>query len=208
MTKRYSELVRVSGVEVVTSYIGGEPLGPPAVDLSARPDSDALRGDGDAVNFETVYGYHKVALLALAVALTGNRSVAEDLTQEAFLRLHQKWGRVARYDDIGAWLRRVLLNLATSRRRRLAVEARALFRLNREPRSQPMFQPNVNDFWAEVRALPRRQAQTLVLFYMEDRSTGEVAAILGCAEGTVRALLHQGRQTLRRGLELGEDSDD
>jgi RNA polymerase sigma-70 factor (ECF subfamily) len=55
-------------------------------------------------------------------------------------------------------------------------------------------------FWKEVRRLPSRQAQAIALHYIEDRSISEVALILGVAEGTVKALLHQGREKLRREL--------
>ena len=50
-------------------------------------------------------------------------------------------------------------------------------------------------FWAEVRRLPRRQAQTLALFYLEDRSVTETAEILGCSESTAREHLMRGRRS-------------
>lgn len=59
------------------------------------------------------------------------------------------------------------------------------------------------EFWSAVRTLPRRQAQAVALYYEADRPVSEVAEILGCAEGTVRAHLHAARRTLAR--RLGED---
>ena len=55
-------------------------------------------------------------------------------------------------------------------------------------------------FWREVRSLPTRQAQAIALHYVEDMSVAEVAAVLDIADGTVKALLHQGRERLRRQL--------
>jgi RNA polymerase sigma-70 factor (ECF subfamily) len=162
--------------------------------------------DGRA-EFGAVYAAEYRPLLRLAFALTGQWSTAEDLTQEAFLRLHQRWVTVAAYERPGAWLRRVLINLATSRARRLAVEARGLARLGRQRRDEPAVDPDHARFWAAVRQLPKRQAQAVALFYLEDRPTAEVADILGCAEGTVRALLHQGRQTLRQQM-AGDDTSE
>jgi RNA polymerase sigma-70 factor (ECF subfamily) len=147
-------------------------------------------------------------LLRLAFALTGQWSTAEDLTQEAFLRLHQRWGTVSTYDRPGAWLRRVLINLAASRARRLTVEARALAKLGRQRRDELAVGEEGAVFWTAVRQLPKRQAAAVALFYLEDRPTGEVAEILGCAEGTVRALLHQGRQTLKQRLATDEVSEE
>jgi RNA polymerase sigma-70 factor (ECF subfamily) len=55
-------------------------------------------------------------------------------------------------------------------------------------------------FWQQVRSLPRRQAQSVALFYLEDRSAEEIAEILHCSISTVRVHLHRGRTTLERQL--------
>jgi RNA polymerase sigma-70 factor (ECF subfamily) len=157
------------------------------------------------VGFEAVYEAERRALLRLAFALTGELGAAEDLTQEAFLRLHQRWGRVSRYDRPGAWVRRVLVNLATSRARRLAVETRTLARLGRERPPAVRLDGEDAEFWAAVRTLPRRQAQAIALHYLDDASTADIAAILGCAEATVRIHLHRGRDTLRDRLRRDEE---
>jgi RNA polymerase sigma-70 factor (ECF subfamily) len=161
--------------------------------------------DQTNLKFEVVYEAEHNRLLRIAYALTGHWAAAEDLTQEAFLRLQQQWRRVSAYERPEAWLRRVLLNLATSRARRLAAEARAAARFARERSTNPTVSEDTAEFWGAIRALPRRQAQVLALFYAEDRAIAEVAEILGCAEGTVRAHLHQGRETLRRRLALDEE---
>ena len=64
-----------------------------------------------------------------------------------------------------------------------------------------------DDFWALVRQLPPRQAAAVALHYLEDRPVTEVAAILGCAEGTAKAHLHKGRAALARLLEHPEAPD-
>jgi len=56
------------------------------------------------------------------------------------------------------------------------------------------------EFWAAVRALPRRQAQVMALYYLEDRSVAQVAEILDVTLGTVKRHLHNGRQALARRL--------
>lgn len=55
-------------------------------------------------------------------------------------------------------------------------------------------------FWEEVRRLPSRQAQAVTLHYLEDMPVDEIAAVLKVADGTVKALLSQGRERLRRQL--------
>lgn len=56
------------------------------------------------------------------------------------------------------------------------------------------------DFWAAVRSLPRRQAAVIALHYYEDLPVADIAAVLGIAEGTVKAHLHKGRESLARRL--------
>ncbi|MFZ2016770.1 MAG: sigma factor-like helix-turn-helix DNA-binding protein [Nocardioides sp.] len=60
-------------------------------------------------------------------------------------------------------------------------------------------------FWTEVRRLPRRQAQAAALYYALELSVADVAATLGCAEGTVKSHLSRARQELARRLDLSED---
>ncbi len=162
-----------------------------------------------APTFEQLYEAERASMLALATALTGQRAIAEELVQEAFLAAHRHWRKVSTMDRPGAWVRRVLLNQCTSRRRRLLVEARGLVRLGNE-RHAPVDGGRHGDtvaFWAEVRALPTRQAQVVALYYGEDRSTADIAEILEMAEGTVRAQLANARRSLaaRMGADVEED---
>jgi RNA polymerase sigma factor (sigma-70 family) len=133
-------------------------------------------------------------LVALAAAVAG-ADRAEEIAQEALLRAHREWDRIARYDKPGAWARRVTINLATSSRRQRRTERLALQRLStrRQLDAPP---PDVDEFWALVRQLPPRQASAVALHYLDDMSVAEVADVLGCAEGTAKAHLHQARQTL------------
>ena len=154
-------------------------------------------------SFDDFYLREYRRVVELAYALSGNRVGAEDIAQEAFLRAHRDWHRVGRYQHPGAWVRRVAVNLATSVVRRRLIEARALARVwAREEPALVELPPSGADFWRVVRSLPRRQAQVIALHYLEDLSVVEVARVLGCAEGTVKAQLHNGREALARRLAL------
>ena len=152
-------------------------------------------------SFERLYQSDYAAVVGLAYGLTGSRWVAEDLAQEAFLRAHRDWSRVGNMASPGGWVRRVALNLARSRWRRLRSEAKAKLQItsNEESALDPR-DVESDGFWAEVRRLPTRQAQALTLRYVEDMPVKEIADVLGAAEGTVKALLHQGRERLSRQL--------
>ncbi len=160
--------------------------------------------------FDDFFSAEYARLVTLLTAYTGHRATAEELAQEAMLRAHQKWKRVANYDAPSAWLRRVALNLANNHGARRRTERRMLVNLANE---RSAGRPGIgeateqDEFWAVVRQLPRRQAAAVALHYLEDRSVTDVATILGCAEGTAKAHLHKGRANLARLLENPENPD-
>jgi RNA polymerase sigma factor (sigma-70 family) len=153
--------------------------------------------------FEDFYLEEYPRVVKLAYALSGSRAGAEDIAQEAFLRAYRDWDRVGSYEHQAAWVRRVAANLATSGLRRRLVEARALARLaaRREPALEPL-PADQADFGRTLRTLPRRQAQAVALFYVEDLSAQHIAVVLDCAEGTVKAHLAKARHTLAKRLRL------
>ncbi|HYI62297.1 MAG TPA: SigE family RNA polymerase sigma factor [Acidimicrobiales bacterium] len=163
--------------------------------------------NGPPGDYETFFRAEYPRLVTLASAMTGDRRMAEELAQEALLRAHKRWARIASYDMPGAWVRRVTINLATSARARRGREQRTLDRLGAERPPLAPYDYSDDDFWSLVRQLPRRQAAAVALHYLEDRPVAEVAAVLGCAEGTAKAHLHKGRAALARRLDLPEAPD-
>jgi RNA polymerase sigma-70 factor, ECF subfamily len=165
-----------------------------------------LKVVGSSEDFEDVYRKEFPAVLRLAYALSGNRWIAEELAQEAFLSAHRNWDRIAAYDDPGAWVRRVVTNLSLSALRRRAVEVKALARL---ARGQLWILPELSTederFWSAVRSLPRRQAQVIALHYLEERQVVEIADLLDIAPGTVKKHLFDGRRALAQRLRSEED---
>jgi RNA polymerase sigma-70 factor (ECF subfamily) len=158
--------------------------------------------------FEAFARRERTRLVAFAWVLTGSLAAAEELAQEALIAAWQGWDRVGTYERPGAWARRVVANRAAGVHRRAGREHRAVDRLVGSGGSD---EPDVAidaenaALWDAVRALPLRQAQVVVLHYLEDRSVGEIAAILDCAEGTVKAHLHRGRRELAHRLGLLEE---
>lgn len=167
------------------------------------PDEDTLVVG--APTFEDFYRREFPKVVALAYALSGSRLAAEDLAQEAFIAAHRRWDRIGDYDRPGAWVRRVVSNLAVSAHRKRTSEAKALVRMAMQ-RQQPLpeMEPEDTEFWKAVRSLPKRQAQAISLFYLEDRPVAEIADILDCSPNTAKVHLHRGRKQLanRLGLEV------
>ena len=133
----------------------------------------------------------------LGFLLTGDRAEAEELAQEALVRLWWRW-LVRRPDDPARYVRRVLVNRRRSLLRRAAVEARALARL--EPVPPPPGDEDAMVLWAAVQALPARQRAVLVLRFHEDLTEAEVARLLGLPLGTVKSLGHRALTRLRQRL--------
>jgi RNA polymerase sigma-70 factor, ECF subfamily len=159
--------------------------------------------------FDAFFARERDAVLGLAFALTGDRGVAEDIVQDAFLEAFRKWDRIAGYDRPGAWVRRVVTNKSVSSFRRRRGELRMLTQLSvRQERVVPELSPSTLAFWEAVRSLPKRQAQVAALFYLEDRRIADIALILEMAEGTVKKHLYDGRKALVRTLDLDEVTDE
>ena len=143
-----------------------------------------------------MYRQEFAAVFALAYVLSGSRSAAEELAQDAFLAAHRRWDAISQYDDPAGWVRRVCANRSTSLIRRRVSEAKALTRLAGRRVVPDELPPDDAAFWAHVRKLPKRQGQVVALHYLDDLPVAEIAAILQCAEGTVKVHLHRARTTL------------
>lgn len=155
--------------------------------------------------FEDFYAAEHRRCTALAYSLCGSRGLAEELAQEAMTAAYRDWDRVRQMDSPVGWVRRTTANLATSATRRSIAEARAVLRLSSRRQQDAALPDSDEEFWAAVRALPRRQAQATALRYGLGCTVVEVAEILGCAEGTAKATLHAARAAVSRrlGLEAG-----
>jgi RNA polymerase sigma-70 factor (ECF subfamily) len=147
--------------------------------------------------FEAFFRREYRKVVGLAAVLSGSVGVAEDLAQEAFVATLRQWDRVGRMDNPGAWVRRIVANRSVSLFRRGVSEVKALARLGADHLDQPGLATEISiDVWAEVRRLPKRQAQAIVLTYLLDTPRKEVAEILGCSEETVKTHLERGRARL------------
>jgi RNA polymerase sigma-70 factor (ECF subfamily) len=157
----------------------------------------------EVVEFTSMFRREYPRLVALGLALTGNRATACDLAQETLARAYRSWDRVETYELPAAWLRRVLINLAVDVRRKAHQEQAALARVG--PQVTAGIEGNGGEWWTAVRALPVRERLAITLYYVEDYSIGEVAVVMEIAAGTVRATLAQARQKLALALAPQED---
>lgn len=151
--------------------------------------------DESTAAFEALYRRELKPLTMVAAALTGSPEVAAELANEALVRAWASWSSVGTLERPGAWLRRVVINLAIDSTRRSRREQRAVGRLA-VPVQAPPDEPPDARFWSAVRDLPERQRLTVVLRYVSDLSVHEIADVMGVADGTVKTALHMARHTL------------
>src|SRR5712691_5440853 len=168
------------------------------------------RRDIDTSRLGDLYLRHADEAVRLAYLLTRDRALAEDLVQDAFVRLA---GRLVHLRDLGAfdaYLRRTVVNLSNSYFRRRKVERAYLERARAVIGTQgPQWSPGRSvedreDLWRAMGRLSRRQRLAIVLRFYEDLPEREVAEILKCRLGTVKSLVSRGLETLRNEIR-GED---
>lgn len=155
-----------------------------------------------AVTFDVFFRQEFVGMVSLAEAVSGDPAHAEDLAAEAMSRAHEKWETVGRMDKPGAWVRRVTINLATSRRRKRGTERKWLGRQRASDHLSTAPEPH-HPVWAAVAQLPANQRAAVALHYLDDLPVAEIAEILECAVSTATSHLHEGRKKLAVLLQKG-----
>ena len=142
---------------------------------------------------EAVIRRYSDMVYRLAFARTGNRSDAEDLYQEVFLRYLTKAPAFTSEDHRKAWLLRVAVNCANRFHA-------APWRKRTEPLSEALSvpAPEGEDLWEELRRLPEQDRTVLHLYYYEDMTTEEIAKLLDRNPATVRSQLLRARAKLKK----------
>ncbi|WP_375503329.1 SigE family RNA polymerase sigma factor [uncultured Jatrophihabitans sp.] len=147
---------------------------------------------------------HGVALTRFAYLLCGNRATADDLVQETYLKLHQRFGDRLDVAAPLAYARRTLVNLHISQRRRRAAGEVTLADLPDAPATDAVDHGAQDEMWRMLAGLNERQRAVLVLRHYLDLSDREIASVLGCREGTVRSLASRAVAELRRHPDLAQ----
>lgn len=144
---------------------------------------------GATPGFADLYRERYAAMVRLAYLLTSDQAVAEELVQDAFVRV---WRQGSRVQDPPAYLRRAVVNACTSHHRRRFLE-------RRHPQELPGAVPphEVDTLWDQLAQLPPRRRAAVVLRFYEDLPLADIAAALGCSTGNVKSLIHRGLAQLR-----------
>lgn len=161
-----------------------------------------LEGQPTRSRLGELYLAHADGALRLAYLLTGDRTLADDLVQDAFVYLAGRLSHLRNPDSFDAYLRRTVVNLANMYFRRRKVE-RAYLENSARDRGGSAGDPDIallQTLRAALLHLPHRQRAAVVLRYYLDLPDAETADILRCRRGTVRSLLSRGMESLRAEL--------
>ena len=172
--------------------------------LSSMESSDT------EVDLSTLVETYSSLLFRVVYSVVRNRSEAEDLVQEVFVRVLENRRRLLEVREMRVWLIRIAWNLALDRRRRIRPEqfdegfAEGL--VSRElPADEALNEARrMRAVLREMEKLPKAERHVLLLSVTDELGTAEMAEILGRSESAVRALLFRARTRLRERLEEGE----
>lgn len=148
-----------------------------------------MRSLEPTTDLEDLYRQTRPQMVRLAYLLTGSTEVAEELVQEAFLKV---WPRLGGVSDPAAYARAVVGNLAKGHHRRAAVAAK-----HPPVPPGPSLNPETDEIWNQLWLLPERQRAALVLRFYGDLDVAGVADALGCRLGTAKSLIHRGLSHLK-----------
>ena len=162
--------------------------------------------DTTTSGLQDLYVRHAPAASRLAYFLSGDPEEARDLVQDAFVRVAGRFRYLRQPDEFDAYLRRTIVNLHTSRLRRLKVERSSLAREAALPVKATADEDHEvrDEMWQAILGLPPRQRVAIVLRYYEDLSERQAADVLRCSVGALNQLVVRAMANLRD--RIGEEA--
>ncbi len=154
--------------------------------------------------FERLVPAYRRRVIGLAYSVLRDRAAAEDLAQEVFVKL---WRALPRYDGrarLSTWIYAITRNAAISalrsRRRSVSLSDPAVLAEVENHEAAPDPASGDPAIWRQVEALPDKQRQAVILYYQDERTVDEVAAMMGMPVNTVKTHLHRARASLATAL--------
>ncbi|MGK4580105.1 SigE family RNA polymerase sigma factor [Kitasatospora sp. HPMI-4] len=161
--------------------------------------------DGGRVDFAEFVQQRSAALFRTAYVLTGSRETAEDLLQEALEKACRHWGKVAVADSPEAYVRRIVVNLANDRWRRLRRSGeRSDLADHADPRDPYRLVDLRDELVQALHALPIGMRTVVVLHFLHDMGDQEIAEVLRISPSAVRSQLARGLAKLRTSVPRSE----
>ena len=189
----------------------------PPHELSAASDQDLVASarEGHMEAYDQLVRRHRRSVFAFIRRLVRDRDLAEDLTQDVFVRAYRAFGRLRPDSNHRAWLFKIATNCAYTALRRGRRQAGRAVPLDDETRQIPAADPSP-ETWVvagealdrvrqAIAGLPIKQRMAIVLRYVQELDYATIAQALGCSQDSARANVYQALRRLRR--EFSEESD-
>jgi RNA polymerase sigma-70 factor (ECF subfamily) len=158
---------------------------------------------GELGSFESFFECERLRLFKALFAITASRQEAEDISQDAFLRVWERWDRVQAVDDPAGYLHRTAMNVFRDRQRRLVLAMKRVARV--APQADAYESVDARSVVGPVLgSLSPRQRAAIVLTEGLGYSAEEAGEMLGVKGSTVRALHFQARAALRNVVERAD----
>jgi RNA polymerase sigma-70 factor (ECF subfamily) len=154
----------------------------------------------EPLGFESFFEEHRSKVFGAMCLVTGNRQEAEEITQDAFLRLWERWDRVAEMEDPTGFLFKTAMNVFRNRARRASIVARRSLGIVDQGDDLAAVEDR-DEVVRAIRLLTAHQRAALVLTGYLGFTSEEAAQVLGVRASTVRALAAKGRATARATVE-------
>jgi RNA polymerase sigma-70 factor (ECF subfamily) len=164
--------------------------------------------NGDLSALGVLFDRYYTQIFRTAVAITHDEAIAEDITQDCFLRLHRYANRIDTSLPLAPWLYRVTVNLSYTwvtrhNKRRVSLESVVDYLMS-PARNVPDYMIEITGMQDEVRkaiaGLNFNQRVVVVLHYLNGLNLEDIAEILDCPVGTVKSRLYYARENLRHKL--------
>jgi len=167
---------------------------------------DIITAQAPGREVTALYEAHALGLIRLAYVMLGDRAAAEDVVQEAFLGLYQRWSKLRDTASAPAYLRASVLNGCRMVLRSSARRDDRIARLGRESpwesaEATALVSEKYRQLLRAVQALPPRQREALVLRYYLDLSEAETARSMGVRRGTVKSATSRALAALGRRMQ-------
>jgi RNA polymerase sigma-70 factor (ECF subfamily) len=156
--------------------------------------------DGDLVAFEGLYRDHVGRIHALAVRMCGQRSFAEEITQDVFVKAWRKLHTFRGGSRFSTWLHRLAVNAILDAMRHEAHEPEVHENTESLPNNVRYLRQGRIDLERAIAQLPTKARQVFVLHDVEGYKHDEIGEMMGITAGTARGQLHRARKLLREAL--------
>jgi RNA polymerase sigma factor (sigma-70 family) len=158
-----------------------------------------------AMSFEEFYEANFRHLFTALSLVTGNRQEAEEIAQDSFLRVYERWDRVAALDDPTAYLFRVAMNAFRNRYRRAVLSVRRALSLAPDTRDDLAAVETRDEVVRLLQRLDRKQRAALLLTAILDYSAEEAGRMLGLRASSVRSLTTRARAQMKHEVVDGHE---